>query len=424
MKVCGIICEYNPLHNGHRYHMEQTRRLLGDDMALVCVMSGNFVQRGEPALLPKHVRTEMALRAGADLVIELPTVFAMSGAERFAEAGVALLDLLGVVTHLSFGAEDADLPALRELAETALEHDVVQATLRELQTGISYAAARERALFARLREKAALLQKPNNTLAVEYCKALLRRGSTIEPVAVARRGAAHDAISAEGNPSASELRALHAEGKLDAACGRMPDDAARLMREAAQCGQTPDPVRVACSVMTRLRCMTADELALLPDVSEGLEYRLYDALRASRTPEEALARAKTRRYPLARLRRMSMYAWLGIRACDVPREAPYARVLGYSERGRPLLRAAAKAEKIPLITRPAQAKTLPPQGAALFALEARCTDLYHLTLCDWQACEPGAEWLHGALAFENGEIAAHGKKIRQALDIAANGVIY
>lgn len=410
MKVCGIICEYNPLHNGHLYHLEQTKRSLGTESAIVCVLSGNFVQRGEPAVLPKHVRAEMALRAGADLVLELPTVFAMSGAERFAAAGVELCDRLGVVTHLSFGAEDADLAALRELASTALEHDTVAATLHELQTGISYAAARERALFARLKEKAALLQKPNNTLAVEYCKALQRRGSAIEPIAIDRRGAAHDAASESGNPSASELRTLLAAGAVERAGARMPHEAAHLLRDALAQGLTPDAQRLACSVMTKLRSMTCEAFADLPDVSEGLEFRLHEAVRASRTPEEVLQRAKTRRYPMARLRRMVMNAWLGIRAEDVPRVVPYARVLAFSEKGRPLLRTIAEREQIPLITRPSQAKKLPPEGAALFALEARCTELYQLVLRGWESCRPGDEWLRGAIALENGKTVQYGKK--------------
>ena len=206
MKTCGIVCEYNPFHTGHMAQIAAVRTRLGPDTAIVCCMSGNFVQRGEPAVAPRHLRAESALHGGADLVLELPLPWSLSSAEGFARAAVTLLTSTGVVTHLAFGAEDPDLDRLQTLADAALEKSTIDATLEHLGTGIPYARARERALYARLRSEAELLRRPNNTLAIEYLKALRSLQSGVQPIALPREGAGHDGEPADGFASAAWLR--------------------------------------------------------------------------------------------------------------------------------------------------------------------------------------------------------------------------
>uniref|UniRef100_UPI0025FFD348 nucleotidyltransferase family protein n=1 Tax=uncultured Oscillibacter sp. TaxID=876091 RepID=UPI0025FFD348 len=193
MRVAGIITEYNPLHSGHVHLMEETRRRLGADTAVLCVMSGCFVQRGDFALVGKYARAEAAVRSGADLVVELGLPWAVSSAERFADGGVAALLATGLVTDLAFGSECGDAAPLWRLARALTGEDFPHRLRRELEKGVSFAAARQRAAEGLVsREDAALLERPNNILGVEYCKSLLRRGGELRVLTVPRQGAAHD----------------------------------------------------------------------------------------------------------------------------------------------------------------------------------------------------------------------------------------
>ena len=207
MKIAAIISEYNPFHNGHAKQFRLIRERLGGDTVIVCLMSGNFVQRGEPALLPKAVRAEAAVACGADLVLELPVTAALSSAEGFAAGGVRLLDALGVVDELCFGAETADRDALWQTAACLRTPAFSEALRRELAGGISFAAARSRAL-AQLGAAPEVVRQPNDILAVEYCKALQALGSQIEPAVFLRQGAYHAVLPEGENPSATSLREL------------------------------------------------------------------------------------------------------------------------------------------------------------------------------------------------------------------------
>ena len=212
MKVVGIISEYNPLHNGHVYHISETKRLLGEDTAIVCAMSGNFVQRGAPAVFSKFARATAAAVCGADLVIELPLEAALSSAEGFAMGGVKLLDSLGVCTHISFGSEEGDVRNLSEIAQALLDPKIDELIKKELERGVSYAAARQKALEKTIGEKAALIEKPNNILGIEYLKALKIIHSDMQPVTASRFGGEHDG---EIGYSASAVRNALAEGNAD-----------------------------------------------------------------------------------------------------------------------------------------------------------------------------------------------------------------
>ena len=371
MRTVGIVAEYNPFHAGHARHIAETRRVFGEDCAVVAAMSGNFVQRGDCALFDKWRRARSALEGGADLVLELPTVWAAASAERFARGAVNILKAAGAEA-LSFGSESGDAAALRELA-ACLDGPAYSAALREeLAGGASFAACRQKAAAGLVgAERAALLANPNDNLAAEYLRAARRLGWALEVAAVPRAGAGHDGGDHPDYPSASYLRER-------IRTGRTPSEGFADLRRAER------------AVLARLRSMDLSEFEALPDSGEGLASRLYRAARTGASLEEVWALAKTKRYAHARLRRMTLWAFLGLTAADVPEKPPYLRVLGFNERGRELLRAMKRTARVPILTTPAHAKELDGAGRRLFGLEARCTDLYDLCLDPIPA--PGREW--------------------------------
>ncbi len=387
MSVAGIICEYDPLHTGHAYLMAQAREAGAE--AVVCAISGNFTQRGGFAVTDKLSRAEMAVSCGADLVLELPTVWAMSTAERFARGGVELLTRTGVVTGLVFGSECGDLAALRRAAD-CLESPEFTASLASLpEDGRTFAARRQAALAALLgAEEAALLASPNNTLAVEYLRAVRRLGSPLTARTVRRTGAQHGEEASGGFASASYLRQLLAAGETEQAAAYMPPAAADILRREQAAGRVADPSLCERAILSRLRTMTAGDWRQYDGGGEGLGNRLCQASRTGSTLEAVLAAAKTKRYPLARLRRMVLAAWLMLP--EPPEEVPYLRVLAANETGRRLLRQMRDAGA-PVLTKPADVSLLGGEAEALLAAESRCTDLYVLARPDAAQMAPGQE---------------------------------
>ena len=398
MRICGVVSEYNPFHKGHAHQIREAKARLGEDCAVVCCMSSDFVQRGDAAILPKHLRAKAAVLGGADVVLELPAPYALRSAEGFAQSAVDILLGTGVLTDLSFGAEDADPALLKETASLLLEHRTVQDTLLHLKTGISYAAARERALYARVQERAEILQKPNNILAVEYCKALVRRESYVNILPIARVGAGHDE-GAEGEyASASHIRQLLREGKTDEALSYLPDSTADILKEAMDKGQALiDQSRLENAMLSTLVRLTAADLSALPDANEGLDNRLLEAIRKGRTVEDICAQAKTKRYALSRIRRMIYCAYLGITKDESAAPPPYARVLAFSDKGREVLKLARKQAVIPLITKPAHAFDLGGDARVIFEREALACDLYNLALPCWKDLRWGDDWRQDAI---------------------------
>lgn len=397
MGAAGIIVEYNPLHSGHLRLLEAGRAALGPDTAMVCVMSGNFVQRGDFALLRKHARARAAVESGADLVLELPLPWAVASAEGFAAGGVQALAATGVVEHLLFGSECGDVSALERVA-AALLAPSFRDRLREVLPGaVSFAAARQRALTGLLPEEdAALLESPNNILGIEYCKALLGQNAPLRPVTIRREGSAHDgALAPDTHPSASGLRALLRQGKREEALSLLPPAVARAYELEEAAGRAPvfweNSHR---AILARLRSMTAADFAALDQGREGIWNRLYDASRAAASLPELLAAAKTKRYAMARLRRMVLWAYLGLTPGDMPERVPYLRVLAANGTGCRLLSRMREAAAVPVLTRPAQVRRLGPEARRLFELEVRATDLYTLAYPRLSAAG-GTEWREG-----------------------------
>ena len=366
MKVVGIICEYNPLHNGHVYHIEETKKLLGGDTAVVCAMSGNFVQRGEPAVFSKFARAEAAVKCGADLVVELPVSTALSSAEGFALGGVNLLESLGVCTHLSFGSEDGELSKLDKIAELLVSSEMDNAIKRELEKGISYARARQNALEDMIGKEAEIIAKPNNILGIEYLKALKNIHSGMKPVTVSRFGGSHD--GGEGN-SASAVRAELKKGTYGFSI--VPEKAAEIFKREIDEGRGPVFIEnIENAILYRLRTMTGEEYDNLPYASEGLGQRLRKSVISSTSLAEILEKTKTKRYAMSRLRRMIMCAYLGLADKDMKPEPEYIRVLGASKKGREILKTMRDTAKIPVITKAASAN--------MILKESIFTDLYVL----------------------------------------------
>lgn len=367
MRICGVIAEYDPFHLGHAYHLAQARARTEAE-AVVCVISGSFTQRGLPALLPAHVRAEMALWCGADIVVQLPYAFSVREAEYFALGGVGILSALGC-THLAFGAETEDL-ALLSRASALLESpdSVFQTQLRQgLDQGLSHAGATGRALTASLFVAPGLLQAPNNALAVSYLRALLRLGSPMQPVVIRRQGDYH-ASEPAALPSATAMRQAILRGDWQSVRAGIPREALPMVERAVLEGRICRPGALDALLRQRLLTLRPEEWAALPGVSEGLEQRLLSAARQGRSREEILALAKTRRYTYGRLSRILCHALMNVSAAELPAEPAYARLLGFRESARPLLRQMQRGP-LPLLSRPARA-------AERMALDLRADDLW------------------------------------------------
>lgn len=345
-KLAGIIAEYDPFHNGHAWQLQQAKALGAQRVAVA--MSCGLTQRGALPLLPESVRVQAALTCGADLVFALPAPYACSGAECFARAGVQLLAAAGC-DALVFGAETPDAALLMEAARVLSSAEYRTALKARLAAGArSFAAARQAAVEAVCPGTglAALLDKPNNNLAVEYCKAILELGASLVPIPLPRQGAGHgQALTETGGQfaSASALRTLWQNGGADAAAPYVPAEVLPLYREAFAAGQYTDLAAAQrCQLaLLRSRCTGTAPFAQVRGISEGLEHRLEAAVRSSTTHTELLDSLTTVRYPRARMRRLAMDAALDYSSDAFPALPPYLHLLGAQKDALPLLKAAA-----------------------------------------------------------------------------------
>lgn len=344
-KLAGIIAEYDPFHNGHAWQLQQAKALGAQRVAVA--MSCGLTQRGALPLLPESVRVQAALTCGADLVFALPAPYACSGAECFARAGVQLLAAAGC-DALVFGAETPDAALLMEAARVLSGAEYRTALKARLAAGArSFAAARQAAVEAVCPGTglAALLDKPNNNLAVEYCKAILELGASLVPIPLPRQGAGHgQALTETGGQfaSASALRTLWQNGGADAAAPYVPAEVLPLYREAYAAGQYTDLAAAQrCQLaLLRSRCAGTAPFAQVRGISEGLEHRLEAAVRSSTTHAELLDSLTTVRYPRARMRRLAMDAALDYSVDAFPALPPYLHLLGAQKDALPLLKAA------------------------------------------------------------------------------------
>ncbi|MDO5401134.1 MAG: nucleotidyltransferase family protein [Eubacteriales bacterium] len=371
MKAVGIICEYNPLHLGHRRQIVKIREAFGPDTAVVCAMSGNFVQRGAPAIVDKSLRAKAALTCGADLVVELPITAALNSAEGFARGGVKVLRKL--CDTLCFGSETADAGVLTDTASALLGPAFPPLLRQGLDRGLSFPAARQAAL-----EALGLpgVKSPNDILGVEYCKAILESGTAMEIFPIHRPGDYHAEIPQEDSPSATAVRKLMLNRHNWRFC--VPEAARKIFEGAALHSMAPGER----AVLGKLRTMTDAEFAALPFGSEGLWRKLMHACRAENTLEDILTAAKSKRYTRSRLDRMVMCAFLGITAEAMAAPLPYARVLAFNDVGRGIL---SGVKKEGFFLNAGEAPDHP-----YWQLEQRAGDLYGLFAVDGPEA-PGTE---------------------------------
>ena len=361
----GIICEYNPLHLGHVRQFQAVRQHFGEDTVIICLMSGNYVQRGHPAIVDKSLRAKAAAACGADLVLELPVTASLSSAEGFAAEGVRILSPL--CDCLCFGSESGTAESLMRTAR-ALLSPAFSACLRQaLETGLSFPAARELAL-ANMGFSAGVLSNPNDILGVEYCKAILSQESDMEIFPIHRPGSYHDIQADEENPSATAVRSLMLSSGLW--LDYVPREAARYLKDASihtlAAGER--------AMLMRLRTMTDAEFEALPYGSEGLWRKFMRACRERSSLEGILVSTKSRRYTRSRICRMAMCAYLSITREDLTRQPPYTRILAFSQRGRSLLNASAEACRLINVGE--------KQEDPYWDLEQRASDLYALFSAD------------------------------------------
>ena len=386
MRVVGIIAEYNPLHNGHIYHMEESKKQADSEFCIVA-MSGNFVQRGEPACSDKFTRAEWAVMGGADVVVEIPTVYAVASAERFAEGAVKTLAATGVVTDLAFGVETEDVNALYHLADLL---DREPANLRvyllhHLKQGKSFPRAQYDALadLGVPEDELAILQQPNNILAVEYLKSIRRFAPEIRPLPIQRIGNKYNSTVLTGKLSSATAIREALLGGDESVYDTMPMSVAAAMRFDEQFPVTFD--RFGTMLLYRLRTMSLEELKALPDVAEGFEQVLYRAARQATDLPSLLDLMKSKRYTLARCKRILVSALLHIPAgmTDALGDSIgdlYLHVLGLKRIGRGLLAAMASHAKAPVILRHSDLSNCSEIARASLAIDALSTDLYAYAL--------------------------------------------
>ena len=359
-KVLGIVGEYNPFHNGHLYHLEESKKMTSSNYT-VAIISGNFTQRGSTAIIDKWSRAEMAIKNGIDLVIELPVLYATSSAENFADGAIKILDSLKVVDYISFGAETSDIDILDNFADILYKEPLKYRSFlsHELKKGISFPKARENALLMYLngnRKYINVMSSPNNILGIEYIKALKKHKSNIKPISIARFETGYNDVTYSGNiASATAIRNIVKNGGFEALRKLLPNSSYSVLIDNIKQGHiVPDLSVFEKQIIYNLRSMYPEEISELAEVSEGLEHSLKNAADSCNTLEELLGKIKSKRYTSTRLQRILLYALLNITKKDIElskKTMPYIRVLGLNKRGKFLISEIAKANpKLEIVT--------------------------------------------------------------------------
>lgn len=374
-QIAGIVAEYNPFHKGHAYQIAETRNKGATH--IVAVMSGHLVQRGDIPVMDKWARAKAALLGGVDLVIELPAPFALASAERFALGAVTLLDALGCVDELSFGCECGELGSLETLLQILDANETQRAVADFLAAGCSYPSAMAQAAGLAFPQAKDFLSGANNTLALEYCRALKKRNSSIRPVAILRRGAEHDSMEEHAFPSASYIRCGIRSGKTGEG---LADSTAQILLEEQAAGRCPmDMKALETALMVKLRQSAPEDLLHYEEIGEGLQNRILQCAGECATLSELCGKIKVKRYTMARIRRILTRILFDLTKEDTPSSPPYLRILGFNDKGKEILRFARTTASLPLIHKAADVRNLPEEACALFAMECRVTDT--LGLC-------------------------------------------
>ncbi len=380
MKITGIISEYNPLHNGHLYHIEKTRE--NNATHIVAAMSGNYVQRGEIAVMDKFERAQIAVKNGIDLVIEIPVVYSLASAEFYARGAIYLLDALGCVEELSFGSEVGSVAEIEQAAEIAWECQQSPELEELLRNGMSYPNAISSMIISQHGRKkgnriADILASPNNILAVEYLKAIKYFGADIKPFTIHRKSVAHDSMKVLSNTASAAYIRKCMEEKTDF-FGLVPDEVYNAYKNALDSGKKSDMRNLERILIYKLRTISAEELKEVPDVGQGLENRILECA-PMESIEQILQGIKTKRYTMARIKRILLNMLIGVKKSDLEILPPYIRVLAVNERGRDILSAAKENSKIPFGSSLARLAAESDEAKRFAEIEAAASDIYALS---------------------------------------------
>ncbi len=387
MKTLGIVTEYNPFHKGHAYMIEEAKKKASADRVVV-VMSGSFVQRGEPAIFDKWTRTEAALMNGVDMVLELPVLFAAANAETFARAAVRILEETGIVDVLCFGSESGDLHSMQEAARLMEnETEEFQHILKEhLDEGLSYPAARAKALEIVSQISSEILSRPNHILGLEYLKALERYNCTMEPMTIKREGDYNSPSLTEGFASAAAIRKALAEDRSTEALPQLPENVHDVYNKALSLGTAPCFWNeLTPALHYKLRMSSTEEIHEIAEVVEGLENRILHSIDSCYDMKDIIDFIKTKRYTRTKIQRILLHILLDIKEKEVSYfmnlpKMPYIRVLGFKKESSDILADLTENAKIPVLTNLKKApEVLNEDGLALLALEKTATDLHALT---------------------------------------------
>ncbi len=392
MKTIGIVSEYNPFHNGHKYHIENSKAKCGADFA-VCIMSGSFVQRGEPAIFDKWARSKMAIEGGADLIIELPVVYSCQPAEIFAYGAMKILNSMNIIDFVCFGSESGDINLLSEIAEILYFEPVELKNIIKLNIskGFSYPKALSLSLSNYLKSSddisnRKILENPNNTLAIEYLKSIIKLNSNIKPITIKRTNDYNDLNIKDIISSASAIRReLYENGMSENLKLAVPHFVWDIINNQLQLGNMPISLNKLSDIMLyQLRRMKSEEMKDIFNANEGIENRIKKYALSCSTVEELLENVKVKRYTRANLQRLIIHMLINITRSDTSLFKQdltpiYIRVLGFNDKGKFLLRLIKEKCKYPIITKVADFKTESPELARLFELDILSTDIYSLT---------------------------------------------
>ncbi len=369
MKISAVISEFNPFHSGHKYLIDKIRE--NGATHIVAVMSGNYVQRGECAVFSKWDRAKCALENGVDLVVENPLIYATASAQRFAFGAVGVIKGLGVVDELCFGSESGEIEKLIKVSGLIEKDDYSDLLQRYLKDGNSFPKARELAISEKYgKDIGDIISKPNNILACEYISECLKADMDIGFFTTKRIGVQHDSLlENQGYYSASNLRQMLKDNLKS-------ND--KLFEDIRNGCKVYDFTLLETAILVKLKSLTLDKFLNLPDVSEGMENRLFSAAQNSSSLEEFYNSVKTKRYTHSRIRRICLCVLLGIEKDDVSRPVPYVRVIGFNDKGKEILKISKKEASLPIVMKYSDLKDLDDNAKQIFNKESFATDVFSL----------------------------------------------
>ena len=385
MATVGIICEYNPFHNGHKYQIDEIKKLFGEETVIVCVMSGSYTQRGDVSVLNKYERARIAVECGASLVLELPFPYSASSAEFFAEAGVEILERLGCVDYLCFGSECGDVEIIKRYAQIMLSEDFKNAFIAEKEK-----KENKKLGYAQILEKTAkilftnekdfdIIKGANNILGIEYVKALIRRSSKIQPITVRREGESHtDTSTLSSMASASAIRQAIYGGRLDLIESAMPPETLSTVQNAEKIGEIHSIDELSDVILAHFR-LNADNSFTPAECADGVYKRLFSSAEASQSLAEMLDALTTKKYTNAKFRRAILFSLLKVSDDDMRAMPEYTALLAADKRGTELLSKIRKKKRINILTTPADYTALPENARAQATLNNRADSIYSLS---------------------------------------------